>query len=181
MLSALTQAELAFLLWMQETVRTPLMDKAMAWITRLGDGGALWIAVALAFLLFRRTRRAGVCMAIALIFMLLLGNLGIKGWVARPRPCHIHTIPMLVDVPSSYSFPSGHTASAFAAVFALVFLRERLWKWLLVPAIVLALSRLYVFVHFPTDVLGGVLIGLVCGILAAQICNAVSAVNKRKA
>ncbi len=159
---------------MQENLRAEWLDRLLVFLTELGDGGALWIAVAVLFLIFPKTRKAGLAMSLALILMLLTGNIGLKNIVARARPCHIYPdLEMLVEIPNSYSFPSGHTSSAFAVVFAMIFIGSRAWKWALGLACAIALSRMYVFVHFPTDILGGIALGLACGYAGAKIAQAV--------
>lgn len=166
----MTQIELNLLLWIQENVRAGWLDRAMTFVSALGNGGFFWIVAALAFTAAPKTRKAGVCMCMSLLLMLFTGNLGVKYLVARARPCHIYQdVQMLVAIPSSYSFPSGHTASSFAAAFALLFAGSRAWKWAMPMAALIALSRLYLFVHFPTDVLGGFVLGLFCAWAGTRI------------
>lgn len=162
--------DLNILLWIQKHLQTGWMSSVMRFISALGENGFVWILLFFALLLFRKTRRNGAVVGVSLFLMLLLGNILIKNIVARPRPFQVYdSVQLLIAPPSGYSFPSGHTASSFAAVFALMFAGSRLWKWMLPLAVLIAFSRLYLFVHFPTDILGGIALGLLCGWLGALI------------
>lgn len=156
---------------MIQTWRTPILDSFMSAITRLGDGGVFWIALAVVLLVIPKTRKYGIVMAVALILDLLICNICLKNLVARTRPYDVNTaIELIARKPRDYSFPSGHTAAAFTATFALYFARCKKW-WILslVLAVLIAISRLYLYMHFPTDVLGGIFIGVLCGYLANKI------------
>lgn len=156
---------------MIQTWRTPILDSFMSAITRLGDGGVFWIALAVVLLVIPKTRKYGIVMAVALILDLLICNICLKNLVARSRPYDVNTaIELIARKPRDYSFPSGHTAAAFTATLALYFARCKKW-WILslVLAVLIAISRLYLYMHFPTDVLGGIFIGVLCGYLANKI------------
>lgn len=136
----------------------------MVGITHLGDKGIVWILLALGLFVQPKTRKHGAAVIAALGLSLLVCNLMLKPFVARIRPCDINTaVQLLVAKPDDYSFPSGHTAASFAAVGALYFTHWRYWKWASVLAALIAFSRLYLYVHFPTDVLAGAMLGLVLG------------------
>ena len=166
--------EFSILGWFQ-TLHAPLPDRLAVTLSALVNGGLIWILLTAAMLLFPKTRRAGLAMALALLLFHLLGNWGIKPLVARPRPCDLNAaVPLLVDRPHGYSFPSGHTASSFACAFALWFQRSRLRVPALVFAAVMGLSRLYLYVHFPTDVLAGALFGLLLGWAASRLADALA-------
>ena len=149
----------------------------MPLISRLGDKGFIWIAAALLLVLFPRTRRLGVAVAAALAIEIFLCSGLIKPLAARIRPCDINTgIQMLVARPTDYSFPSGHTAASFAAASALYFRRSRWWLpagllAALIWAGALGCSRLYLYVHFPTDVLGGAALGILSGWLGVRLTD----------
>lgn len=115
----------------------------------------------------------------ALVLDVILCNGILKPLFARVRPCDVNTtIQLLVPRPSDYSFPSGHTAASFAAVTALFFAGEKnLWKPALVLAVLIAFSRLYLYVHYPTDILGGIAVGVICGYVG-MVC--VRYFNKKK-
>lgn len=156
--------ELKILDWFQ-TLHTPVLDKIMTSITKLGNAGIFWIILTLIFLIIPKMRKTGIIMAAALIMDLLICNVAVKNLVARTRPYDVNTgIQLLVAKLHDYSFPSGHTAASFAAVTALYLAGEKkLWKPALVIACLIAVSRLYLYVHYPTDVLGGVVFGVLAG------------------
>lgn len=160
--------EFIILDWIQ-SLRTPLGDMIMPFISRLGNTGIIWIILTLLLLIFPKTRRAGVFMAAALLFDLLLCDTLLKPLIARARPFSVRKdIELLISAPRDYSFPSGHTAVSFASVTALFLTgKKQLWIPALVLAVLIAFSRLYLYVHYPTDILGGILVGLVAGCLGA--------------
>lgn len=154
--------ELSILDWIQ-TLHTPFLDKIMVFITRLGDAGIIWIMLSIVLLLIPKTRKSGAVMVVALVVDVLLCNIVLKNLVARTRPYDVNTgVHLLVAKLHDYSFPSGHTAASFASVTALYLAGEKkLWKFALVLACLIAISRLYLYVHYPTDVLGGILFGVI--------------------
>ena len=170
----ITQLDLTILDWIQANLRGPVLDRLMPLITLLGEHGLFWIGLTLVLLIIPKTRRLGGAMAIALVLDYLLCNLTIKPLAARPRPWTyrpdmLEEIQKLTTLPSDFSFPSGHAAASFAAASALVFSRNR-WGWLaMLAALGVALSRLYLHVHYPSDVLVGALLGVLCGFLGALI------------
>lgn len=168
------QIDFRILDWIQLHCRTEWLDWLMPRITLLGDKGWLWIALALFFLLRRPTRRWGLAMLVGLLGSLLVGNVLIKHLVARDRPCWLNPeVQLLIAVPLDYSFPSGHTLASFISATVLLRFHRGMGLAALAAAVCIALSRLYLYVHFPTDVLGGVLIGIAVGIGAVVLCERV--------
>lgn len=165
--------EFAFLDWLQ-TLHTPVMDAVSIFFDTAGAHGEIWILLAAVLLCFRRSRKAGAAMAVALILYLLVGNMMLKPFFARLRPCDLRTVEMLVPRPHGYSFPSGHTASAFAAASALWAIDRRKGVPALGLAAFIGFTRLYLYVHFPTDVLGGVALGCVLGAAAVWLVKRLS-------
>lgn len=164
----MTQLDFTILDWVQAHLRCGFLDTIMPWITWLGEAGAIWILLALVLLIRKDTRPVGLAVAAALVVDLLLCNVLIKPLVARPRPFALRPeIQLLIPPPSDYSFPSGHTAASFAAVAALFRKKSRLWIPGTVLAAAIALSRIYLYVHYPSDVLCGVLLGILCGVFGA--------------
>ena len=147
--------ELQILDWIQQ-MRTPVGDVWMVFISRLGNAGMIMIP---------RTRRWGAALAAALCLDAIICNILLKPMVCRIRPCDVNqTVQLLIARPADYSFPSGHTAASFAAVAALYFAGAKKWWKITLPlAILMAFSRMYLYVHYPTDVLGGMIVGCAAG------------------
>lgn len=165
-----------------QNIRTPLGDVVMPLITRLGDAGAVWILLAVVLLIVPKTRRSGAVLAAALCVDVVLCNGILKGLFGRIRPCDVNTsIQLLVARPDDFSFPSGHTAASFAAVAALMLAGERrLWKPVLLLAVFIAFSRMYLYVHYPTDIVGGVIVGVLSGAAGHLIVSRAEKKNARK-
>lgn len=164
-MDALSQFEGRFLLWIQQAVRQPWLDAGAAFYTKLGDRGLVWIALCLLLLCFPRTRRAGKTGLLALGLSLVCTNLILKPLVARIRPwLVVEGLKPVVAEPDPNSFPSGHSSAAFAFAWACWKTMPRRWgAAILACAAVMALTRLYVGVHFPTDVACGSMVGIFCG------------------
>ncbi len=172
--------ELAILNWIQVHLRCGFLDIALPAISRTADHGELWIILAVVLLLIRGQRKYGASVACGLVLDLVSCNLLLKPLVGRIRPFAVNTaVELLVKAPLDASFPSGHTAASFAAVFALKTAGSPLWKPALAVAVVMAFSRLYLYVHWPSDVLGGALLGAAVGWAGAKIVEKV--LEKRKA
>lgn len=150
-----------------QTIHNPVLDTVMCGITRLGDAGIIWILLCIVLLVLPKTRKSGVILMAALLVDMVICNGILKPLVHRIRPFDIRTgIELLVKRPTDFSFPSGHTAASFASVMALYLAGEKkIWISSLGLAVLIAFSRLYLYVHYPTDVLGGVIIGVMAGAL----------------
>ena len=140
-------------------------DIWMVFISRLGNAGMIWILFTCLLLMIPRTRRWGAALAAALCLDAIICNILLKPMVCRIRPCDVNqTVQLLIARPADYSFPSGHTAASFAAVAALYFAGAKKWWKITLPlAILMAFSRMYLYVHYPTDVLGGMIVGCAAG------------------
>lgn len=175
MLHRLQHWEQQTLLWFQERLRRGWLTVTMKIATFLGNGGILWLTTC-AFLLFRQqTRRAALTALLSLVFSALVCNAFLKNLVERARPFDkIPGLQFLIRKPHDFSFPSGHTSSSFAV--ATVFL-AMLPMWVGVTALLIALtiafSRMYLGVHYPSDVLCGMLLGIVFGIAALLVMSMV--------
>ena len=171
MLEFITSVDHALLLFIQENFRVPWLTPVMEFISSLGNVGIFWIVMSLVFLCFKRTRKAGIAGLLSLLICLLITNEGLKNIVARMRPYHrFDDIIPLIGHPGDFSFPSGHSASAFAAAGAFArYLPKKAGVFYIVLAACIALSRLYLGVHYPTDVLAGILAGLLSALLGSFI------------
>ena len=151
--------------------RTEVLDSFFLGLTRVaGSYGQLWLIIAALLLIFKKTRKAGISVLIAYLAVYLLGQIVLKHLVSRPRPCQIdQAFAMLVARPSSSSFPSTHSAWAFGAATAIFMRHRKLGAAAYAVAALIAFSRLYMFLHFPTDVLFGAAMGMALGVLAHWI------------
>ena len=156
----------AVMAFIQTHFHNTVTDTVFPIITSLGEAGIGWIVLSLVLLCFKKTRRTGGLVLIAMTVTLLFGELTLKNIICRLRPCNVFTdFPMLIARPTSYSFPSGHTSSSFAAALILT-LRHKKVGWLAyIPAVLIAFSRIFLFVHYPTDVLAGILLGTLAALL----------------
>lgn len=158
--------DLPILLWIESNLKSAFGDVVMPIITMLGDAGIFWIAWAVVLLFIPKYRKTGLAMGAALLIGLLVCNLTLKPLVARPRPYDYlaehfgQTIVLLVETPHDYSFPSGHTLASFEAATVLMIHDKRLGIPAMALAVAIAFSRLYLFVHYPTDVIFSVFLGI---------------------
>ena len=146
------------------------MDLLMPAVTALGNSGLIWIILAGILILMPKNRKAGAAVLAGLALEVICCNLVLKPLVARIRPCDVNTaVELLVARPDDFSFPSGHTGASFTAVSALYSSRNRLWIPSLILAVLISFSRLYLYVHYPTDVLAGILLGVMAGWLGSLV------------
>ncbi len=161
--------EIAVLDFIQVNMRTEFLDFLMPLVSFLGNKGAVWLAAAVVMIIIPRCRKAGIAMLIALAAGFLICNLMLKPIVARVRPFDIAGFgELLIKAPRDFSFPSGHTTASFAAASALLFIKNRVWVFAMIFAALMAFSRMYLYVHFPTDILGGIVIGFICGYIGVK-------------
>ena len=168
--TAVQTLELAILDWIQLHLRCDFLDALMPAVSRLADHGEIWIVLAVVLLLLRRQRCYGIAVSCALVLDLVSCNMILKPLIGRIRPFVVNTaVELLSSPPMDASFPSGHTAASFAAVFALKTAGSPLWKPALALAVVIAFSRMYLYVHWPSDILGGALLGAFVGWAGARL------------
>lgn len=153
----------------------PLLDFLMPLVTALGDAGLIWIVLAAVLLCIPKYRKVGLAMGAALLMGLLVCNLTLKPLVARIRPFDyqlLHfgrVIPLLIESPTDFSFPSGHTIASFEAATVLLVNHKKWGTAAMVLAVLIAFSRLYLYVHYVTDVLFSVMLGICFGLLANTV------------
>ena len=173
-LEAVTTWDASVITAIYENVHSAFLTMFFRIVTLLGEGGIFWIAVAVILLFFKQTRRSGICIGASLLIGVIVGNGIIKNVVARPRPYDaIAGIESVVSHLSDYSFPSGHSLCCFEAATALAMNRT---KWAIpayVGAVLVAVSRLFLFVHYPTDVICGALLGVLFGVLGSLAAGAI--------
>ena len=163
--------ELDLLHWFQ-SIHNSFLDFIVPKITFLGNGGWFWIVITLLLLILPFNRKMGVQAAISLILTFILCNLILKPSIMRARPCWIEPeVQLLVKIPHDYSFPSGHSNASFAVASAIFAQNKKLGIPALILAAAIAISRLYVLVHWPTYVLAGIITGICGGIISFFIVN----------
>jgi len=151
----------SILLWIQDYIRNDFFTPVFRTLSALGDNGIIWIAIAVVLLLYKKYRKVGFLISLSLIGSLLINNMFLKNTIARPRPYNVVPgLTRLVPALTDYSFPSGHTGSSFAAaVIIALYMPKKYGVPALILAILIAFSRLYLGVHYPTDILGGMITG----------------------
>ena len=176
--------ELDFLHALQ-ALHNPVLDRLMLFITRLGDGNFIWFLISIVMIIIpsmkkvfnkkcdneckdklNERRNVGFTIIIALFLSVILVNLCMKNIFNRLRPFQVDTSIISIIMPSDSSFPSGHTSSAFAAAVSIFLTNKKAGIMALILAVLIAFSRMYFFVHFPTDILGGILAGAICAKIA---------------
>lgn len=163
--------EFSILYWIQGLHR-PLLDSFMAAVTFLGEVGWFWILTGTLLFCVKRTRRCGAAVLLSLAVGFLVGNCLLKNVIGRSRPCWIDpSVVLLIASPDDYSFPSGHTLASFESAVSILLCYRRWGIAALVLACLISFSRLYLFVHFPTDVLAGAVLGTGIAVLVHYLLD----------
>lgn len=161
--------ELSILHALQQ-IHTPWLDAIMIFFTRLGDDGILWIALGVGFLFFKKTRRCGIYILLSLLISMLVGKVVLKNLFERSRPFMADpSVILKVAAPGSFSFPSGHTLDAFTSATAIFLCDRKTGIAAFAVASLIAFSRMYLFLHYPTDILGGIVIGVCAAVLVVKV------------
>ena len=176
MIEWITNIDLSILEFIQKNIRCDFLDAIVPPITHLAEKGIFWIAVALILICFKKTRKTGFMVGAALLIGLAFGNGVLKNVVGRIRPYDLDgsllkEADLLVSGLSDFSFPSGHTLASFEAATVLLIRDKRMGIPALVLAILIALTRLYLYVHYPTDVIAGVIFGIAFAVLGVFVVN----------
>lgn len=169
----ITTFDESLLLWIQNNLRNDFLTPIFEIITKLGDFGFIWIAMTIVLVCLGKTRRRGMVMTVSLAVTFLINNLLIKNLVHRIRPYEVMSdLNLIIEKESDFSFPSGHSAIAFGtAVVVFMLFSKRYSVYPLILAFLMAFSRLYVGVHYPTDVLGGIAIGTLVAFVTVKIAK----------
>ena len=169
--------DLPILDWIMTNLWCPFLDAVMPVITVLGDAGIFWIALAVVFLLIPKHRKMGLSMGVALMMGLVICNMILKPVVGRIRPYDYQleffqkTIPLLIERQHDFSFPSGHTIASFEAAVAMLICNKKLGIPAMILAVLIAFSRMYLYVHYPTDVIASVILGTGLAFLGVFLVN----------
>lgn len=161
-----------------QKIRNPKLDAFFRVFTHIAEYGIMWIVVACVLFLFRTTRSLGLEMGIALAFCMLLGELLMKPVIRRKRPfLDDPSVKVVIHKPKDYSHPSGHSTSCFSCATVLLFYDWRLGAAAFAFSLIIGFSRIYLFVHYPTDVIFGALWGIVFGVLAVCVYDYIFRAN----
>ena len=171
-----------------QSMHSDVLDKIMLFVTNLGEIGAIWLITGFLLILIpgigketkdhvKMRRSMGICIILSIVLNFLLSNLVIKNMIQRPRPYVVDKTIIPKIIPSEYSYPSGHTSSSFAAAMAIYGHNKPAGRVALAFAALMAFTRMYFGVHYPTDILGGIVMGISCG---AAVKATVSRMMKEK-
>ena len=164
------------LLFIQDYIRNPVCDVFFKNITHLGDSGIFWVLLTTVFLCFKQTRKAGIYSFCALMLSLIVNNLILKNLIGRVRPYEVvEGLQCIVGLAHDASFPSGHTGASFASAVSIYWqIPKKFAIFFIVVASLIAFSRLYVGIHYPTDVFGGLVTGIGIGLIVNMIGNKIA-------
>jgi len=169
-METLLKYEFTILDFIQSDMTSPVMDKIMTAFTYLGSGGFIWILLAVLLLSSARSRKNGFIMALSLLGCLLIGNIILKPLIGRIRPCDVNTaVDLIIKRPLDASFPSGHAMSSFAGAMCIMFYSVKYGIGAMIMAVIISFSRLYLYVHYPTDILAGAILGILIALLSKKI------------
>jgi undecaprenyl-diphosphatase len=164
--------DIEILKYVQTLSGNSIMDGFMVFLSKIGDNGFIWIALSLILIATKKHRKAGIMALSALIVSTLFGELLLKHLIGRQRPFVDHEMfNALIDISSVYSFPSGHAASSFAVAGTLSWLYKKSTSFLIALALLISVSRVYLLVHYPSDIIFGMILGLVCAVIIINIAK----------
>ena len=180
MIDFIVSIDKEILCFIQEFLRCDFLNKIFSFITSLGNGGFIWIVISIILLIPKKTRKVGVLSICSLLLCYVTNDLIIKKLVARERPFNQFSelIP-LIKKPVDFSFPSGHSASSFASAGILFRYLDKKYG-IIVLAALIAFSRLYLGVHFPSDVIAGIIMGLLSSYIISKLEKYISSNRKYK-
>ena len=161
------------------TLRSPVMTAIMRFVSMLGNSGTVWIIICLLMLIRKKTRLAGITALALMIVCAVTNDAILKPLIARPRPFSANPEWIALSTERSFSFPSGHSSNAAVTAFTYA----RFFRWKALPFILLALliafSRLYLGVHYPSDVAAGIAEGIVFSLLSGVVSKWIEGINPK--
>ena len=171
--------DLPVLDWIQANMKSGFMDTVMPIITVFGDAGIFWMVISALLLIFPRTRKTGLGMAIAMMIGLIVCNITLKPLLARTRPYDLQaelgiTIQLLGERMHDFSFPSGHTIASFEAAVVLLKNSKKMGIPAMILAVLIAFSRLYLYVHYPTDVFASIILGTLFALIGDALAGLIA-------
>lgn len=175
--------DIQILNFIQEAMKSSTMDTVMQIITLLGNWGFIWIVITVLLLVSKNYKISGLKLLLALLMCTVLGSVILKPLIARPRPFTLDSsVSLLIATPSDFSFPSGHAMSAFAAATIIFFTDHKYGLFAFILAVLMAFSRLYLYVHYPSDVICGAIMGVLVALLAKYIvdCSTPNRIKRKK-
>lgn len=180
-MEAIQSFDMSVLNAIQDNLRNSFLDGFVVFLSYLTTSGIIWIVAGVVLLFFRKTRVAGIAVLGALALAFLTGDVLLKHIIARPRPFTVNEdITLLIKAPSGSGFPSTHSALAGAATTALLVKKRSFGFVALALTVCIVFSRLYLYVHYPTDVLCGLLLGVLCGVISVMVIKALKLDDKLK-
>lgn len=175
MIESITALDLSILDFIRNTLSSPVADIIMKCLTYSIEYGAMAILVFIVMMFVKKMRKTGFAVMGATLSVLLFGELILKHIVCRPRPFTVNSaIDIIIKAPSGFSFPSSHTATCFAMATAIYLFHKRLGIIAYIYASLVAFSRMYLYVHYPSDIIGGIALGIGCGIGSAALVKLIS-------
>lgn len=163
--------DVAILNFIQNNFHNPVTDLIFPIITALGNGSGIWLTIAVFLIYIKKYRRWGVVLLLAIILTFVTGELILKPLIARPRPFSLHPYTLLIKPPFGFSCPSGHASSSFSSTTVLWRVKRKWGVAALILSVLIAFSRVFLSVHFPSDVLAGALLGFGIATLICRICE----------
>lgn len=160
------------ILYLIQNMHNDILDNIMVFFTSLGNMGLIWLIITAILLINKKHRKCGILLIISLVLSYAIGIIFLKNIIGRPRPCWIDkSIDLLIKVPKDYSFPSGHTLISFVSAETIYLYNKKFGIYSFILAILISFSRMYLFVHFPTDILAGIILGIAVAFISKIIYN----------
>ncbi|MPW25764.1 phosphatase PAP2 family protein [Alkalibaculum sp. M08DMB] len=171
--------DVKLILFIHDNFHFPILDQIMIFASYIGNNGAIWVIITLLLMSIKKYRHIGIMIFCSLLLCIIIGNITLKPLIARIRPFNVFPqVILLISSPTDFSFPSGHTMTSFASATVLYLTNKKWGVAALILATLIAFSRVYLFVHYPSDIVGGVIIGVLIALLSVKFIT--SLYNKTK-